>query len=387
MATSVEQPAGSAGLVETQRVVLFTEGDPLVLDSGATLAPVEVAYETYGALDAQRANAIFVCHALTGDAHAAGHHGDPSRAGWWDTLIGPGKPLDTDRYFVVCANLLGGCQGTTGPSSIDPARGRPYGLRFPLFTVSDLVRVHRRLIRHLGISRLLGAIGGSLGGMQALQWALDATDEIASAIVVCASARLSAQNIAFSAVGRESIMRDPDFQGGDYYDTGRRPDIGLAVARMMAHITYLSEAGMGEKFGRRIQGADEPRFGLEVDFQVESYLQHQGETFLQRFDANSYLYLTRVMDYFDPFPDPEEARRRLEGVDTRFLVLSFDTDWRFDSAHSKEIVRPLVASGIPVTFREIPSQHGHDSFLLEVPEYHRTVAAFLARAYRDEGGS
>lgn len=386
MTTTVAAPAGSVGLVETQRVVLFDEDDPLVLDSGARLAPVEVAYETYGELDPGRANAVFVCHALTGDAHAAGHHGDPSRPGWWDNLIGPGKPLDTDRYFVVCANLLGGCQGTTGPSSIDPRTGKPYGLRFPLFTVADLVRVHRALIQHLGIRRLLAAIGGSLGGMQALQWALDASDEIHSAIPICASARLSAQNIAFSAVAREAIMRDPSFQGGDYYETGRRPDIGLAVARMMAHITYLSEVGMGEKFGRRIQDADEPRFGLEVDFQVESYLQHQGESFLERFDANSYLYLSRVMDYFDPFPDREEARRRLADVRTRFLVLSFDTDWRFDTAHSKEIVRPLLASDVPVTFREIPSPHGHDSFLLEVPEYHRTIATFLRQAYEDVTG-
>ena len=386
MAAAASAPTGSVGLVETRRVVLFTGDDPLRLDSGAKLGPVEVAYETYGELNRARTNSVFVCHALTGDAHAAGHHGDPSRPGWWDTLIGPGKPVDTDRYFVVCANLLGGCQGTTGPGSIDPATGRPYGLRFPLFTVADLVRVQRALARHLGIGRLLAAIGGSLGGMQALQWALDAPDEIHAAVAVCASARLSAQNIAFSAVARESIMRDPAFQDGDYYDTGLRPDIGLAVARMMAHITYLSEVGMGEKFGRRIQGAEEPRFGLEVDFQVESYLQHQGESFLERFDANSYLYLSRVMDYFDPFPDEETAAGRLAGVSTRFLVLSFDTDWRFDTEHSKGIVRPLLANGVPVSFREIPSPHGHDSFLLEVPEYHRTVDAFLSRALEEAGG-
>lgn len=387
MATATEAATGSVGLVETKRVVLFDETRRLVLDSGATLAPVEVAYETYGELDDRGANAVFVCHALTGDAHAAGHQGDPTRTGWWDTLIGPGKPLDTDRYFVVCANLLGGCQGTTGPSSLDPATGRPYGLSFPLFTVSDLVRVHRALIRHLGVERLLAAIGGSLGGMQALQWAIDAPGELRAAIPVCASTRLSAQNIAFSAVAREAIMRDPDFADGNYYDTGRRPDVGLSVARMMAHITYLSEQGMGERFGRRIQDADEPRFGLEVDFQVESYLQYQGESFLKRFDANSYLYLSRVMDYFDPFPDPAEAARLLADVSTRFLVLSFDSDWRFDTAHSRELVRTLIANDVPATFREIASPHGHDSFLLAVPEYHRTVAAFLQRAYRDATGS
>jgi len=370
----------SLGLVETQRVVLYTEDDPLVLDSGETIAPVEVAYETYGERAPGDGNVVVVCHALTGDANAAGHHGDPTRPGWWDTLIGPGKPVDTDRLFVVSSNLLGGCQGTTGPSSLDPSTGEPYGLRFPLFTVSDLVRVQRRLLAHLGIERVLAAIGGSLGGMQVLQWALDHPDELENGIVVCATARLSAQNIAFSAVARAAIMNDPDFQDGDYYGTGRGPDHGLSVARMMAHITYLSEESMRQKFGRRIQDRDEPRFDLGVDFQVESYLQHQGKTFLDRFDANSYLYLTRVMDYFDPFQDADLVRERLARCGTRFLVLSFDTDWRFDTSHSRHIVRVLTAHRVPVTFREISSPHGHDSFLLEVPDYHRTVAAYLDRA-------
>ena len=370
---------GGIGLAETQRMVLHEGGDPLRLESGATLAPVEVAYETYGALDRERSNAVFVCHALTGDAHAAGHHGDPRRRGWWDNIIGPGRPLDTDRLFVICANLLGGCQGTTGPSSIDPSTGRPYGLRFPLFTVRDLVGLHRRLVRRLGVTRLLGAIGGSLGGMQVLQWALDAPEELANAIVVCASARLSAQNIAFSAVARGAIMSDPDFAGGDYYG-GPPPHRGLATARMMAHITYVSEESMRRKFGRRLQNGSAPRFDFDVDFQVESYLQHQGASFLKRFDANSYLYLTRVMDYFEPFADPAAAARALDGCRTRFLVISFDTDWRFATEHSREIVRTLAAHDADVTFREIASPHGHDSFLLPVPEYHRTVAAFLERA-------
>ncbi|MBJ7456285.1 MAG: homoserine O-acetyltransferase, partial [Thermoleophilia bacterium] len=329
----------SLGRVETQRVVLFTAERPLTLDSGATLGPVEVAFETYGTLDADRSNAVFVCHALTGDAHAAGHHGDPARRGWWDTIIGPGRPLDTDRFFVVCANLLGGCQGTTGPSSIDPSTGEPYGLRFPLMTVRDLVRVHRALTAHLGIERPLAAIGGSLGGMQVLQWALDAPDELGAALIICASSRLSAQNIAFSAVARESIMGDPDFRGGDYYGNGSAPDRGLSVARMLAHITYLSEESMRRKFGRRIQDAEVPRFGFDVDFQVESYLQYQGAAFLKRFDANSYLYLSRVMDYFDAFADPVATRRALSDTATRFLVMSFDSDWRFDTSHSREIVR------------------------------------------------
>jgi homoserine O-acetyltransferase len=371
--------SGSIGLVETQRVVLFTEDDPLVLDSGAVLAPVEVAYETYGELNADRTNAVFVCHALTGDANAAGHHGDEQRPGWWDNLIGPGKPLDTDSLFVVSANLLGGCRGTTGPMSIDPASGKPYGLRFPLFTVSDLVRVHRALLRHLGIGRLLGAIGGSLGGMQVLQWALDHPDDLHAGVVVCASARLSAQNIAFSAVARTAILRDEHFAGGDYYETGSRPDVGLAVARMMAHITYLSEQAMREKFGRRLQHGVTPNFGFDIDFQVESYLDHQGRSFLERFDANSYLYLTRVMDYFDPFNDPVATLERLRRCRTRFLVLSFDTDWRFATEHSREIVRELQRAHVPVTFREVSSPHGHDSFLLPVPEYHRTVRTFMRR--------
>lgn len=374
------------GLTETQRVVLFTQDDPLALESGALIGPVEVAYETYGTLNAEGTNAVYVCHALTGDAHAAGHHGDPDRRGWWDTMIGPGKPVDTDRFFVVSSNLLGGCQGTTGPGSENPATGRPYGLSFPLFTVRDLVEVHRALLRRLGVRHLAGAIGGSLGGMQVLQWALDYPGEITAALVICSSSRLSAQNIAFSAVAREAIMRDPHFQGGDYYGTGHAPDTGLSIARMMAHITYLSEESMREKFGRRLQNGDAPAFDFSVDFQVESYLHHQGESFLKRFDANTYLYMTRVMDYFDAFADvPSPSGGDVEAGGTRFLVVSFDSDWRFDTEHSREIVRHLQGLRAPVTFREIESPWGHDSFLLEIPEYQRTVEAFLSRAATDLG--
>ena len=379
MTTAGTAPAGSVGRVETRRATLFPPDEPLVLESGQRLAPVEVAFETYGELNEQRSNAVFIHHALTGDAHAAGFHEGATRPGWWDNFIGPGKPVDTDRLFVVCANLLGGCMGTTGPASPNPETGDPYGLRFPLFTVGDLVNVHRALLRHLGIRRLLAAVGGSLGGMQALQWSIEHPDEVHSAVVVCSTARLSAQNIAFSAVAREAIMRDPNFHGGDYQRHGVRPDAGLSVARMMAHITYLSEEGMRRKFGRRLQDRESPRFGFDVDFQVESYLHHQGEAFLKRFDANSYLYLTRVMDYFDPFGDMVGAGAKLERVDTRFLVMSFDSDWRFDTAHSRDLVRILAAHRVPVTFREIASPHGHDSFLLEVPEYHRTVASFMRR--------
>ena len=367
---------GSVGYVEHERVILFAGDDPLVLESGASLAPIEVQYETYGTLAPDASNAVFVCHALTGDAHAAGHHGNPERPGWWDTLIGPGKPLDTDSLFVICPNLLGGCQGTTGPSSVDPTTGEPYGLRFPHFTVADLVTVHRRLLAHLGVERLHGAIGGSLGGMQVLQWAHDYPSEIENGILVCASARLSAQNIAFSAVARASITGDEHFAGGDYYATGQKPRVGLSIARMMAHITYVSEESLRHKFGRdRIGQA--PTF--DVDFQVESYLEHQGQTFLDRFDANSYLYLTRVMDYFDPFADEAAAIARLRDVRTRFLVVSFDTDWRFPTAHSTEIARVLALAGCDVLQEEVASPWGHDSFLLEVERYHELVAGQLER--------
>ena len=368
----------SVGFVATERVVLFTDDDPLMLASGRTLGPVEVAYETYGTLSPERDNAIFVCHALTGDAHVAGHRGDPERVGWWDNLVGPGKPLDTDRFFVICPNLLGGCQGTTGPLSPNPATGKPYGLDFPLPQMTDFVSVHRRLLKHLGISTLLAAVGGSLGGMQVLQWTIDAPTQVANAVVVAASSRLTAQNIAFSAVAREAIMRDPDFNAGEYFHTDRSPQLGLSIARMMAHITYLSEEAMSEKFGRRLQGDEPPgsRMGFGVDFQVEGYLNHQGKTFPDRFDALSYLYLTRVMDYFDPFADPANIAS-IAGGDSRFLVISFDSDWRFDTSHSRRIVRTLEHAAVPVSFREIRSPWGHDSFLLEVPDYHETVDAFL----------
>lgn len=373
------------GIVETKKVVVFDGDQPLRLDSGIEFGPIEVAYETYGELNAERSNVIFVCHALSGDAHAAGFHEGDDRPGWWDNMIGPGRPLDTDRYFVVSANVLGGCQGTTGPSSIDPVTRRPYGLRFPLLAVRDLVEVHRALLRELGIEKLLAAIGGSLGGMQALQWALDHPRELAGSLVIAASGRLSAQNIAFSAVAREAIMRDPDFAGGDYYSRGRRPDRGLALARMIGHITYLSEESMREKFGRRIQDADEPRYGFDVDFEVESYLHYQGQSFVERFDANTYLYLTRVMDYFDPFADPIWTRRQIDAGDTRFLVLSFDSDWRFSTEHAREIVHELQLAGAPVTFREISAPQGHDSFLMPNPDYHRTVATFLEHLARENG--
>lgn len=384
MASTLSPEAGSVGTVETQHVTLFTADAPLVLASGRTLGPVEVAYETYGTLSADRDNAIFICHALTGDAHAAGFHPGDRKPGWWDNLIGPGKPIDTDRFFVISPNLLGGCQGTTGPASTDPDTGKPYGMRFPLLQMSDFVQVHRALCTHLGVERLLAAVGGSMGGMQVLQWAVETPEQIGDAIVIAASSRLTDQNIAFSAVAREAITRDRNFADGDYVGTGRIPSTGLAIARMMAHITYLSEEGMAEKFGRRFADAEGARVGFGVDFQVESYLNHQGDTFLDRFDALSYLYLSRVMDYFDPFADPEAAPRIAAGG-TGFVVLSFDSDWRFGTEHSRRIVRALERAEVPVTFREIPSRWGHDSFLLAKPDYHATIRNALDHAAEQAG--
>lgn len=358
-------------------VELFDPANPMVLSSGATLPSVTVAYETYGTLAEDRSNAVFICHALTGDAHAAGHRPGDKRAGWWDNMIGPGKPIDTDRFFVVCANLLGGCQGTTGPSSINPATGEPYGLDFPLVSITDFVTAHRALARHLGITTWAALVGGSMGGMQVLDWTLRHPEEARHAVILAASSRLSAQNIAFSAVGRQAIMRDSGFAGGRFLSEGTRPDKGLSVARMLAHITYLSEAAFSTKFGRAAQEGELSRnFG--VDFAVESYLEHQGASFLDRFDALSYLYLTRAMDYFDPFARPD-ALDRLREQHVRFLVMSFTTDWRFSTEHSRRIVRHLETAHLPTSFREIDSPWGHDSFLLDLPDYHATMRAFLHR--------
>ena len=368
----------SVGRVETSIARVFDADHPLTLRSGTRLSEVDVAYETYGTLNENRSNAVYICHALTGDAHAAGFHDGDDRPGWWDNMIGPGKAIDTNVWFVVCSNILGGCQGTTGPASINPSTGEPYGLDFPLLHVSDFVEVHRGLARHLGIDRFAAVVGGSLGGMQVLQWAMSHPAELGRALIFAASSRLTAQNIAFSAVGRQAIMRDSGFNEGKFLTRGTKPAKGLAVARMMAHITYLSEEAFQEKFGRQAQrGSLEPNFG--VDFAVESYLEYQGQRFLSRFDALSYLYLTRVMDYFDPFADANSLDG-LKGDPVRFLVVSFDSDWRFSTEHSRRIVRHLEGAGLSTSFREIRSSWGHDSFLLDLPDYHDTVSAYLARA-------
>jgi len=361
--------------------------EPLRLDGGQSLDGVTIAYETYGTLAADRGNAILVPHALTGDQHVASPHPITGKPGWWNRMVGPGRPIDTDRFFVICSNVVGGCMGSTGPASL-AADGQAWAMRFPVITIRDMVRGQVALLDALGIGRLHAVVGGSMGGMQALSLAAYWPERAARVLAIATSARHSAQNIAFHEVGRQAIMADPDWQGGDYYGTGRTPDKGLSVARMAAHITYLSEAGLTEKFGRRLQ--DRPdgtkgakSFGFDADFQVESYLRYQGISFTDRFDANSYLYITRAMDYFDL---AEEHGGRLAdafagaqaaGKGARFCVISFDTDWLYPTSESRAVVHALNAAAAPVSFVELSAPFGHDSFLLDVPALDRVVTGFL----------
>jgi homoserine O-acetyltransferase len=352
--------------------------EPLKLDSGALLGPITVAYQTYGRLNAGRSNAILVAHALTGDQFVAEPHPITGKEGWWQLMIGPGRPLDTDRYFIVCANVLGGCMGTSGPSDNDPATGRPYGLAFPVITVGDMVRVQAMLLDELGIERLFCVIGGSMGGMQVLEWVARYPDRVFSAVPVATAARHSAQNIAFHEVGRQAIIADPDWQGGNYYSTGTRPTRGLSVARMAAHITYLSETALHRKFGRALQDRTGVTYGFDADFQVESYLRHQGISFVDRFDANSYLYITRAMDYFDLAASHGGVlANAFRGALARFCVISFSSDWLFPTPQSRELVRALTAVAANVSFCEIQTDRGHDAFLLDEPEFHRVLSGFL----------
>ncbi len=386
METNPPPPAQSVGVVKTHFVELFAADNRLKLDCGATLGPVQVAYETYGTLNPDGSNAVLLCHALSGTAHAAGRHDpeDPKTTGWWDLYVGPGKPFDTDRFFVICSNNLGGCDGTTGPSSINPDTDRHFGLTFPMITIADMARLQKALVDHLGIRRLMAVAGGSMGGMIALQWALDYPESLDAAIVIASTPRLSAQNIAFNAVARQAIMVDPYFNGGNYYDR-ERPRKGLALARMMAHITYLSEKGLHDKFGRRLQDREHLSFGFENDFAVESYLHYQGSSFVKKFDANTYLYITKAMDYFDPFPDVQTTAQRLAPVTAKILVMSFDTDWRFDTSRSKELVKILNWHAKRVTFELFASPYGHDAFLLYQPLYQQSLASFLNRLYLERG--
>jgi len=354
--------------------------DSISLDGGATLSPVEVAYETYGELNAAKSNAILILHAFSGDAHAAGISPESGKPGWWDNMIGPGKAFDTNKYFVICSNVLGGCQGTTGPASINPATGSPYGMTFPVITVRDMVRLQKMLIDHLGISRLLSLSGGSMGGMQALEWAVSYPDSVVSTIPIASTARHSAQQIAFNEVGRQAIIADPDWNGGDYY-AGNPPARGLAVARMVGHITYMSDDSMREKFGRRLRGKNSFGFDFEVDFEVESYLRYRGHEFVSRFDANSYLYITKAMDYFDLSNNTGAMSAALERTKARFLVISFSSDWLYPSYQSQEIVRALRSRNVDVAYCELPSNYGHDAFLVDVGEQTELVRGFLASTY------
>jgi homoserine O-acetyltransferase len=370
--------AQTQAILEDGGTWTFPPSQPLVLDSGARIEGLEIAWRSFGALNADKSNAVLICHALTLDQHVAGKHPVSGKPGWWTRLVGPGRPLDPARHFIVCANVVGGCMGSTGPASLNPATGKPWGLSFPVITIADMVRAQAMLIEAMGIETLQAVVGGSMGGMQVLQWAASYPERLFSAVCVASAARHSAQNIAFHEVGRQAIMADPDWRGGDYALHGSRPEKGLAVARMAAHITYLSEAALQRKFGRELQ-RDGLSWGFDADFQVESYLRHQGATFVDRFDANSYLYITRAMDYFDLAAAYggvlAEAFRRAR--DVRFCVLSFTSDWLYPTAESRHIVRALNAAGARASFVEIESDKGHDAFLLDEPVMDSALAGFL----------
>ncbi len=369
--------AGSVGIV-TPRT--FHYADPFSLQSGAVLQGFDLVYETYGELNADRSNALLICHALSGNHHAAGKH-DPAddKPGWWDACIGPGKPFDTRRFFIVSPNNLGGCHGSSGPKTVNPSTGAPFGPDFPAVTVRDWVASQRLLADHLGIKQFAAVIGGSLGGMQALQWSIDQPDGLRACLVIAAAAKLSAQNIAFNEIARQAIESDPGFHGGRYYSRERVPDIGLRLARMVGHVTYLSDDGMRERFGRELKSGDLGQ-ARDVEFQVESYLRYQGQSFSRRFDANTYLLMTRALDYFDPAREfDDDLVCALARATCSYLVLSFSTDWRFAPGRSREIVDALVAAGKNVSSAEIASAHGHDSFLLPIPRYFGVLNAFMDR--------
>ncbi len=368
-------PGQSVGVVESQRAHF---DQALHLRSGGILPAYDLVYETYGTLNAAKSNAILVCHALSGHHHIAGHYADqPDNIGWWDNIVGPGRPLDTDRYFIVGLNNLGGCHGSTGPSSLNPATGKPWGAAFPIVAVNDWVQAQARLADRLGIDSWAAVMGGSLGGMQALRWSITFPERVRNAIVIAAAPKLSAQNIAFNDVARQAILTDPDFHGGDYYAYDTRPVRGLRLARMLGHITYLSDDQMGEKFGRELRNSAFS-FGFDVEFEIESYLRYQGDKFAGYFDANTYLLMTKALDYFDPSrEDNGDLKATMARTKANFLIASFSTDWRFTPARSKEIVAALLANGRNVSYAEIDLNFGHDSFLMEDAHYHGVVDAFL----------
>ena len=369
---------GSVGVVQTRYFTFAEGGDALVLANGRTLGPITLAYETYGELNADKDNAILICHALSGDAHVAGYHSAHDKdPGWWDVMVGPGRALDTDTYYVVCANIIGGCQGSTGPSSVSPQTGRPYALSFPVITVEDMVNAQRALIDHLGIDQLFAVVGGSMGGMQALQWAVSYPERVRLLLPLASTHCLSPQAIAFDEVGRQAIIADPDWMGGEYY--GKTiPHRGLSIARMIGHITYLSDQSMHQKFGRRLQDKAEYGYDFLTDFQVESYLHYKGDSFVKRFDANSYLYITKAMDYFDLGRAYGSLREAFAGVRAKSLVVSFSSDWLFPPYQSREIVSALRQNGLDVVYTDIHTDYGHDAFLLEAGSLSSLVSGFLA---------
>lgn len=380
-------PTGAQGWTSAGgvRAITFGADTPLQLSSGQTLSPLTVAYETYGELNRDRSNAVLVCHALTGDQFVASANPVTGRPPWWPRVVGPGKAIDTNRFFVICANVLGGCMGTSGPASMH-ADGRPFGQRFPVFTVADMVRAQSMLIEALGVPDLFCVIGGSIGGMQALQWASAYPKRVFACAAIATAARHSAQNIAFYELGRQAIMADPDWSEGDYLSRGLRPTKGLSVARMAAHITYLSETALQRKFGRRLQDREQLSFGFDADFQVESYLRYQGASFVDRFDANSYLYITRAVDYFDLAADyGGSLAQAFRNSPTRFCVFGFSSDWHYPPEDNRAIVRGLIAAGCEASYVEIATDKGHDAFLLEEPQFEATLTGFVDAAARARG--
>ncbi|SDR28052.1 homoserine O-acetyltransferase [Pseudovibrio sp. Tun.PSC04-5.I4] len=368
------------------KLMRFGPENPLRLDEGTELAPWQIAYETYGELNEDKTNAILACHALTGDQYVASENPVTGKPGWWSMMIGPGRPVDTDKYFVICANVLGGCLGTTGPASANPKTGETYGLDLPVVTIGDMVRSQAKLVEALGIETLFAVVGGSMGGMQVLQWAAAYPEKVFAAVPIASGARHSSQNIAFHEVGRQAVMADPDWCHGQYAKEGKRPTKGLSVARMAAHITYMSDASLHSKFGRNLQDRSAITFGFDADFQIESYLRHQGMTFVDRFDANSYLYVTRAMDYFDlAAAHGGKLANAFLHTPTRFCVMSFTTDWLFPTSESKDVVRALNAAAANVSFVEIESSRGHDAFLLDEPELFKTMRGFLTGAAKARG--
>ncbi len=376
----------SVGIVQTHTARLIESQMPLELESGKKLAPIDVAYETYGQLNQTGNNAILICHALSGNAHVAGYNSpDERKPGWWDSMVGPGKGIDTNKYFVICSNFLGGCSGTTGPSSINPSTGRSYGLDFPIITIADMVKVQKMLLDKLGIKELLAVIGGSVGGMQVLQWAIAYPDFVKAIIPIATTTHLGAQSVAFDAVGRNAILGDANFANGQYHDK-QTPDRGLAIARMIGHITYLSEQGMHEKFGRKLRSAEQYSYDFNSEFAVETYLDYQGQSFVERFDANSYLYITKAADYFDLEKDYGSLKKAFADVKSRFLVISFASDWLFTPAQSRAIVEALAANRKDVSYCNIDSPYGHDAFLLEPEVLGGFLCCFLQATYRPESG-